>query len=281
MLRTRSRRETHSRPTFARGSIGTARVWDEATRAARRAGELSVPRPGALDPAPEDPEGRIAALLLEAMRSTLDEHLGNLEAHERLLLARVLQARALAWLGPGPGRADGSAPIEGEACASDNLPGPVGSPMSALSDASTPAPHATPAAAGELGLASESPLRHLLRERLLGIDATLAGCPALCERLIELALGAIAAAQASPTTAPEETGRLDLLRRRLAKLELALQEARAALLYVSKLEALDTGIPSIYRAVQGLPDGDPHWQCKRQALELLFQANLDHQKRAR
>ena len=281
MLRVRSRVETSSRPTFARGSVGTARVWDEATRAARRARQAAgLPSwlPDSPPPA-HSPEERLAALVGAAVRSALGQHLADWSAEEHAPLALELQARILAWLAP-----DSPWVPEATSLSLDpprSSPAPSGAPITGSIPGAVSAvaqPFAPPAALLPVG--SESPLPQLLRAGLLQIGGTLAERPELCQRLIELALCAIEQAQPGTCAPPEADEQLDLLRRRLAKLEFALEDARAALLYVSKLEAYDPGIPSIYRAVQGLSERDPLWQCKRQALELLFQANLEHQQRA-
>lgn len=69
-----------------------------------------------------------------------------------------------------------------------------------------------------------------------------------------------------------------MLQRRVQKLEVSLQEARAALAYVSGLERVDGGLASIYRSVQGLASADPRREQKQGALQSLFRANLALQK---
>ncbi len=266
-----SRAETPSRTSPARGSIGTARVWDEATRSARRRGETAgtATTAGALAPGALVPEQRMAEIVGQAVRAVLAER--GLDGG-RGQLALEIQARVLAWLTLDllPHALD-PAPATESARAGDSPAPPVPPEV---------APPPLPAPATTV-MEPRPALGRRLREELLRIAAVTRHA-GLLERLVELALRAPEPDLPEvPGASPEERERLEVLRRRLAKLQQALEEARRALGYVSRLETVDTGLASIYRTVQGLAAGDPLCERKQAALEQLFRANLDLQKNAR
>jgi len=255
MFRTRTRPENGSRSSATRGSVGSAKVWDDSMRA--RAGQAPAAGPAPLPVAPDE----LSALVAGIVQVTLDTQLGEHEPGRRSAVARELQARLLALF---------AAPVEAQpapappppAPAHDRTATPAGEPR-------TPVP--LPPAQRALGL--------VLEERLARLGGSLAARPDLRERLITLALAAASERSEAPTASAEELGSLDLLQRRAAKLERSLQEARAALAYVSGLERVDEGLASIYRHVQGLALDDPQRMRKQDALERIFQANLELRQR--
>lgn len=285
MFRTRSHRETPSRPTAQRGSVGSARVWDDGTRARRGAPEPSVPEARADAPAPVGTplEGvgneELAALVAGIVRVTLDTRLGDYGPARREALVRELEARLRVHFGlpavpstpvlePRPTKEeDGTSPDTG---AAEDVP------------------------AARTRERVEPPLDPLARalwthmeERLTRLGGELATRADVRQRLLELALSLRPAltekhgeddGEAVDAATGEELSSLDLLQRRAAKLERSLAEARAALAYVSGLERVESGIASIYRAVQGLGLDDPLRESKRGLLQAIFNANLSLQK---
>lgn len=250
MFRSRSRTENASRPSPTRGSVGSARVWDERTRALRAAGRPEVApleEPTALAPA------ELTALVAGLVAATLDTRLPECEPERRAALARELESRLLALLqGPAEDPADPSPPPE----------------------------RAIPSAPGE-AVASRSPaalaLGGRLEERLRALGGALAARADLRTRLVELALASVPL-EANADAALPELDTLDLLQRRARKLERSLADARAALAYVAGLEHVEDGLASIYRTVQGLAGTDPQVARKREALIGIFRANLALQK---
>lgn len=72
----------------------------------------------------------------------------------------------------------------------------------------------------------------------------------------------------------EYDGKVDLLERRVAKLNQSLEQSERALQELSRSKNVDAGIASIYRTVQGLSHTEAHWKVKEALLEKLFEANL-------
>jgi len=267
MFRARSRSETPSRPTARRGSVGSAQVWDEDTRARRAA--LPAHAPPEPPPAPESapvllPRDELAPLVAGIVQLTLDTRLADHEPARRVELARELQTRLLALFGAPAAEVASEERVLSEPSvdepANGALPQSAGASLLPNGDA-TPAERA-------LGL--------VLEDRLQRLGGPLAARADLRERLIVLALQrlALSSSVVESTASGEELQSLDVLQRRAAKLERSLQEARAALAYVAGLEHVDEGLASIYRAVQGLSLEDPQRESKRDALERIFRANL-------
>jgi hypothetical protein len=73
----------------------------------------------------------------------------------------------------------------------------------------------------------------------------------------------------------EHDRQIDVLERRLAKLNHALEVSEAALRELAARKGLDDGLASIYRTVQGLPDDEPGAARKRLLLEAIFRANAE------
>lgn len=265
MFRVRRRPETTS-STAKRGAVGSAHVWDERTRADRA--EPLRPRP-----APEGP-GRattlstleLAGLVRAVVASTLDARLPECPPERRAALAQELGQRLLEAFEPGPTRTE-RVPV----------PPPITPPECAESAA--PAAAAPNAPAPVAGREPRARLLDLaLEDRLGQLGNPLAARTDLRDRLVALALSRLACAPPDPDASSEDLRSLDVLQRRVAKVEQALAEARAALAYVTGLEHVDPGLASIYRHVQGLPPDDPRRAQKGAALECIFRANLSLQK---
>lgn len=230
--------------------MGSARVWDERTRALRAAGppaEPEVEEPAALAPV------ELTALIASLVSAALDARLPDCEPERRATLARELEERLFALL---------QAP-----------------PVVPASPQAGPTPAEREESAGPTS-ASSAPdgLGGRLEERLRALGGALAARTDLRERLVELAL-----ASCEPTLAPDDASHtelhaLDVLQRRAHKLERSLADARAALAYVASLEHVEDGLASIYRTVQGLNGSDPQATRKREALVGIFRANLALQK---
>jgi hypothetical protein len=265
MFRSRPRSETSSRPTARRGSVGSASVWDEHTRAQRADGRNMPPTPR--ESAPSGPavlalpaEG-LEALVASIVQVALDARLETSDPLRRAELAHVLHARLLALLG---GVVPSAPPSD--AAAVDTEP-TVLRPIDV-----------TPESPEAIVSPTESTLGQALEDRLARLGGALAARRDLRARLIALALERMAAPTADAEASHEELRNLDVLQRRAAKLERSLRDARAALEHVLGLEHVDVGIASIYRTVQGLSLVDPARERKRALLESLFRSNLTLQK---
>ena len=279
MFRARHRPENAARPSAQRGSVGSARVWDERTRALRvAAGPPERPRPVA-ETNPETSPVELAALIRGIVAVTLDTRLTELERPRRAALASELEARLCALFGLGTVPLAPPEPAPALELAPESPAAPVARPE-------TPPPSPEPAR-GPGAPPSGPPLPPALRalqlileDRLERLGGPLAERADLRRLLARLALEQALGHETPPPSADEETLRnLDVLERRAAKLERALHDARAALAYVSGLEHVDAGVASIYRQVQGLAADDPRREQKAGALEKIFRANLELRQR--
>ena len=72
--------------------------------------------------------------------------------------------------------------------------------------------------------------------------------------------------------------RIDMLERRLAKLTKSLETTEQELKRVASMKAVDTGLSSIYRDVQGIDAGDSQRERKKELMADIFEANLALQK---
>jgi hypothetical protein len=274
MFRPRRRPEIPSTSTAKRGAVGSARVWDEDTRAATvRARERAAAADGwaAASPAHEE----LARLVRTIVHSTLQARLPECPPYRRAELARELERRMLALLAPTP-----NLTLDPPA---DDPRSPATVPAEATS---TPQPADNPELASTQSVAppvapSEEPRARLLglklEDRLAGLGSPLTSRSDLRERLVALALEGLAEDRV-PGASAEDLSSLDILTRRSSKLEQALAEARAALAHVSRLEYVDPGLSSLYRTIQGLAPEDPRHAQKGAALECIFRANLALQK---
>jgi len=294
MFRTRARRENASRPTALRGSVGSARVWDEARRERGGAPEAAPEAgPGThsraqpwtdAGAAPAVAPDELRALVHGIVRVTLDTRLADCTPARRVELTHELERRLLALFGL-------AAPVAPHAPATPAPEAEPAAPDTALDTARRTSPSAAPTTGSQAPLTPAArTLALVLEERLARLGGLLAQRNDLRQRLIELALAGHA--RPAPATGPDtaldagqdatldELRVLDVLQRRLAKLEQSLQETRATLAYVSGLEHVDTGLASLYRQVQGLAEGDPRSEQKRGVLDSIFHANLSLQKPA-
>jgi predicted mannosyl-3-phosphoglycerate phosphatase (HAD superfamily) len=73
----------------------------------------------------------------------------------------------------------------------------------------------------------------------------------------------------------ERDRQIDVLERRVAKLNHSLELSEAALRDLAARKNFDEGLASIYRTVQGLSDEEADLTRKRMMLERLFQANVE------
>jgi hypothetical protein len=105
--------------------------------------------------------------------------------------------------------------------------------------------------------------RALVREG--GSEAALA---AFAEREAGRRARALAAVQA------RERERIDVLERRVAKLCTEIQRMEGRLAELARRAELDPGLPSIYRTVQGLDEGEPERAAKAVMLARIFEQNL-------
>ncbi|GIW73443.1 MAG: hypothetical protein KatS3mg102_2985 [Planctomycetota bacterium] len=77
----------------------------------------------------------------------------------------------------------------------------------------------------------------------------------------------------------EHERKVELLERRIAKLNRALQETEHQLRRVVEMKAIDPGVASIYDSVQGLDLADPLYGRKKELLHEIFLQNLALQHR--
>lgn len=247
--------------------MGSASVWDPATRARRR---LASPERPPLDAGMGAAE--LEALVSGIVQVTLDTRLAEWDDGRRAALGEELRARLLAIFGQAPDAPAGPAEeldVETltEAVEEDAPLDEVA--VTPLPD--EPEPPASPAARR---------LAELLHPRLSELGNPVLAREDLRALLIRLAQRTLEALPADgPAPDADRLGRLDVLQRRAAKLERSLKDARSALAYVSGLEHVDTGLASIYRVVQGLSPDAPNREAKKASLERIFQANLELQKR--
>ena len=96
MFRARHRPEKNARASAKRGSVGSARVWDDKTRALRVAGPAQDRAEAPLGPPPDE----LAALIQGIVRVTLDTRLTELERPRRAALAAELERRLLELFRP-------------------------------------------------------------------------------------------------------------------------------------------------------------------------------------
>jgi hypothetical protein len=227
--------------------------------------------------------GELSDLIAGIVAVTLDTRLPDCDPIRRAGLSRDLEARLLALFQPAG--TPPPPPTSDDAARDETLLDDAANrdPSSNRVFADVALEEGAPAADAfqlEYDSTSARALGLVLENRLNGLGGTLSERADLRQRLIALALSML-----DSTPAPEAEGAsaedlrtLDVLQRRAMKLQLSLQEARAAVAYVSGLEHVDEGLASIYRAVQGLAPADPQRARKLDALEGIFRANLALQK---
>jgi hypothetical protein len=105
----------------------------------------------------------------------------------------------------------------------------------------------------------------------------------LRERVLEL-VSEIVQHERREAIAAREKARdrdVDLLQRRIAKLNINLKETEHQLREVIRVKNIDEGISSMYREVQGLDEADSEFERKLALMTDLFKANLRLQKKKR
>jgi len=135
-------------------------------------------------------------------------------------------------------------------------------------DRAEPAPEGPDDAA--LGRALARDLAELLAapgERRTAIERVVARETARRELAIEQALAA-------------ERGKTDVLERRVTKMRSELATMERAMAVLERRAAVDDGIASIYKDVQGLSAAEPERETKKALMHQLFEANLALQRRA-
>jgi GGDEF domain-containing protein len=99
---------------------------------------------------------------------------------------------------------------------------------------------------------------------------------ALSETTVDLARQ-----QAMADVVSEHADKVERLERRLSKLKEMLDATENELRRIAKLKGVEEGLASIYRTVQGLTNTDEDYHRKREMLTLIFEANVDLQRRIR
>ena len=77
----------------------------------------------------------------------------------------------------------------------------------------------------------------------------------------------------------ERDSQVDRLERRVTKLVESLEATEKTLKEVAAMKNIDLGIASLYRVVQGLPEQEQNRALKQQMMQIIFNANLDFQKK--
>jgi diguanylate cyclase (GGDEF)-like protein len=93
-------------------------------------------------------------------------------------------------------------------------------------------------------------------------------------------------AKSLPTPKHEDDGesatykkQVELLQRRLSKLTESLGLTERELARVRRMKAVDSGVESVYRDVQGVTGDDEHAELKKDLMSKIFAANLDLRRR--
>jgi len=131
--------------------------------------------------------------------------------------------------------------------------------------------------APELDAAVEQELEHSLEadlRALLGSADAAAELPAVLERERTRRRAAM------DRLLEAQRRRIDVLERRLTKLRAAVEQMERDLSELARRAELDSGLPSIYRGVQGLVAESPQREWKGALLYSIFQQNLALQRRS-
>ena len=101
------------------------------------------------------------------------------------------------------------------------------------------------------------------------------------EKVMELVMDVIAGERKAADEARRalQDREVDLLQRRIGKLNETLGHTERRLREVAALKDIDGGISSIYREVQGVNGDDAHAGKKKELMAEIFRANLELQKR--
>ena len=128
----------------------------------------------------------------------------------------------------------------------------------------------------ELEAALEAELRATLeRGSETGLDES------VIEEALRVALDGVRRARdvAVTRTVREHLEKIDLLERRVTKLKDLLDATEQELGRVAASRGADSGVASIYRSVQGLRGDERNFESKKEMLTLIFEANLELQKK--
>lgn len=100
-------------------------------------------------------------------------------------------------------------------------------------------------------------------------------------KILELVLDVVRVERQAAIQAKEDlhSREVDLLRRRIAKVNEALGDTERRLSAAVRVQSVDPGIASIYREVQGVNPSDEMFQRKKELVTEIFRANLALQKR--
>ena len=106
--------------------------------------------------------------------------------------------------------------------------------------------------------------------------------PDLRNRVVELVMDVVGKEREEAIVARQSAHdrEVDLLERRISKLNTTLQETEGRLAHMASVDHLDPGISSIYRDVQGLSSSDRLFAKKKDLMSDIFRANLSLQKGA-
>jgi uncharacterized protein YlxW (UPF0749 family) len=102
------------------------------------------------------------------------------------------------------------------------------------------------------------------------------------QRLMELIMDVVSGERSTADSARQalRDREVENLQRRIAKLTETLSSTEHRLQQVAAMKAVDGGISSLYREVQGLADGDSQVGKKKELMAEIFKANLKLQKRS-
>ena len=99
------------------------------------------------------------------------------------------------------------------------------------------------------------------------------------ELTVERAIEKVRRAGAWPSSDRETARRVEILERRLAKLNLALEDRETLIQRLLAEGVTDEGVASIFQDVQGLSPEDAQYQTKRGLMDAIFKANVELQER--
>jgi chromosome segregation ATPase len=104
----------------------------------------------------------------------------------------------------------------------------------------------------------------------------------LRNRVVELVMDVVGRERSEAMAARQSAHdrEVELLERRINKLNTTLQETEQRLVHMASVDHLDPGISSIYRDVQGLSSSDRLYAKKKDLMSDIFRANLTIQKGA-
>lgn len=122
----------------------------------------------------------------------------------------------------------------------------------------------------------------LARELAQDLAELLAAAPEAREsaRARVVARESVRRSQAVEHALAAERSKADVLERRVAKMRAELTTMERAMAELERRAAIDDGVASIYKDVQGLADTEPERDTKKMLMHQIFEANLALQRRA-